>query len=184
VDQNPIAVAIDPDRGTNGRGLAVVTCLVLNGAAAPSGTIDTVDIGGTTPVKSTSGSISGIQATPTGIVFDPSAVTGTTHPGLFYAVSTEANQITAFNPDTGATRTIQVGINPKAIAFNYQTGTMLTVNSLSNSISLVDSQTLRTKKTFGIGATSNFSAAIQTFTNLAVIADQANNRVLLFPLPN
>ena len=184
VDQIPIAVAIDPDRGTNGRGLAVVTCLVLNGAAAPSGTIDTVDIGGTTPVKSTSGSISGIQATPTGIVFDPSAVTGTTNPGLFYAVSTEANQITAFNPDSGATRTIQVGINPKAIAFNYQTGTMLTVNSLSNSISLVDSQTLRTKKTFGIGATSNFSAAIQTFTNLAVIADQANNRVLLFPLPN
>src|SRR5204862_310854 len=33
------------------------------------------------------------------------------------------------------------------------------------------------------GATSKFAAAIQTFTNLAVIADQANNRVILFPLP-
>jgi hypothetical protein len=47
----------------------------------------------------------------------------------------------------------------------------------------VDSQTFATKATLGIGATSKFAAAIQTFTNLAVIADQANNRVILFPLP-
>jgi hypothetical protein len=60
---------------------------------------------------------------------------------------------------------------------------MLTVNSLSNSISVVDSQTFRTKATLGIGSTSKFAAAIQTLTNLAVIADQANNRVILFPLP-
>ena len=61
--------------------------------------------------------------------------------------------------------------------------TILTVNSLSNTISIVDSQTFSTKATLGIGGASNFAAAIQTFTNLAVIADQANNRVLLFPLP-
>src|SRR5262249_52890642 len=71
VNQNPIAVAIDPDRGTNGRGLAVVTCLQLNGAAAPFGSLDAVDIGGTVPVKRTSASVSGLQSTPTGIVFDP-----------------------------------------------------------------------------------------------------------------
>jgi hypothetical protein len=58
------------------------------------------------------------------------------------------------------------------------------VNALSNTISIVDSQTFKTKTTLGIGASSKYSAAIQTFTNLAVIADQANNRVLLFPLPN
>jgi DNA-binding beta-propeller fold protein YncE len=184
VDQSPIAVAIDPDRGTSGRGMAVVTCLILNGASAPFGALDVVDIGGTTPVKSSTASISGIQATPTGIVFDPSVVTGTTNPGLFYAVSTQSNQITTFNPDNSSAHTIQVGINPTAIAHNFQTGTMLTVNSLSNTISIVDSQTFRTKETLGIGAKSNFTAAIQTFTNLAVIADQANNRVLLLPLPN
>lgn len=187
VDQSPIAVAIDPDRGTSGRGLAVVTCLLLNGASAPTGVLDVVDIGGTTPVKSTTASINGVQATPTGVVFDPSvpvAVTGTQNPGLFYAVSTQANQVAALNPDNGRTQTIQVGINPNAIANNFQTGTMLTVNALSNTISVVDSQTFKTKSTLGIGASSKFSAAIQTFTNLAVIADQANNRVLLFPLPN
>src|SRR6266478_1204666 len=178
VDQNPIAVAIDPDRGTNGRGLAVVTCLVLNGAASPFGALDAVDIGLSTPVKSTSAATSFLSSTPTGVVFDPSVT-----PALFYAVSTQGNVITAFNPDAGTTRTIKVGINPNAIAYNFQTGTILTVNSLSNTISIVDSQTFTTKATLGIGAASKFAAAIETFTNLAVIADQANNRVILFPLP-
>jgi DNA-binding beta-propeller fold protein YncE len=178
VDQDPIAVAIDPDRGTNGRGLAVVTGLVLNGASAPFGALDSVDIGASTPVRSTSASTSFLSATPTGVVFDPSV-----SPALFYAVSTQGNVITSFNPDTGTTQTIKVGINPNAIAFNFQTGTILTVNSLSNTISVVDSQTFATKATLGIGATSKFAAAIHTFTNLAVIADHDNNRVILFPLP-
>jgi DNA-binding beta-propeller fold protein YncE len=178
VNQNPIAVAIDPDRGSNGRGLAVVTCLQLNGASAPFGSLDAVDIGASTPVKLAAASISGIQSTPTGIVFDPAV-----SPAVFYATSTQGNQITAFNPDTNGTSTIKVGINPTAIAYNFQTGTMLTVNALSDSISIVDSQTFRAKATLGIGGTSRFSAAIHTLTNLAVIADQANNRVLLFPVP-
>jgi DNA-binding beta-propeller fold protein YncE len=181
VDQSPIAVAIDPDRGTNGRGLAVVTCLQLNGAAAPVGVLDGVDIGGTTPLKLGTAAACGSLpscGTPTGVVFDPAV-----SPALFYSTSTQGNQITAFNPDTNQTVGIKVGINPTAIAYNFQTGTMLTVNALSNSISIVDSQTFRTKATLGIGGTSRFSAAIHTFTNLAVIADQANNRVLLFPLP-
>ena len=178
VDQNPIAVAIDPDRGTNGRGLAVVTSLVLNGASSPFGALDAVDIGLSTPARSTSASTSFLSSTPTGVVFDPSVT-----PALFYAVSTQGNVITAFNPDAGTTQTIKVGINPNAIAYNFQTGTILTVNSLSNTISIVDSQTFTTKATLGIGAASKFAAAIQTFTNLAVIADQANNRVILFPLP-
>jgi DNA-binding beta-propeller fold protein YncE len=178
VDQSPIAVAIDPDRGTNGRGLAVVTCLILSGASSPFLALDAVDIGASTPVRSTSASTSFLSSTPTGLVFDPSV-----SPALFYAVSTQGNVITAFNPDSGGTQTIKVGINPNAIAFNFQTSTILTVNSLSNTISVVDSQTFATKATLGIGATSKFAAAIQTFTNLAVIADQANNRVILFPLP-
>jgi DNA-binding beta-propeller fold protein YncE len=177
VDQNPIAVAIDPDRGTNGRGLAVVTCLQINGSS-PFGSLVGVDIGSTTPVRSNSASTSFLSATPTGVVFDPSV-----SPALFYSVSTQGNVITAFNPDSGTTQTIKVGINPNAIAYNFQTGTILTVNSLSNTISIVDSQTFATKATLGIGATSKFAAAIQTLTNLAVIADQANNRVILFPVP-
>jgi DNA-binding beta-propeller fold protein YncE len=178
VDTNPTAVAIDPDRGSNGRGLAVVTALISIGGSSPTGALDAVDIGAATPVRATSGSTSFLTATPTGVVFDPSV-----SPALFYAVSTQGNVITAFNPDSGATQNIKVGINPNAIAYNFQTGTILTVNSLSNTISIVDSQTFATRATLGIGGTSNFAAAIQTFTNLAVIADHDNNRVLLFPLP-
>jgi DNA-binding beta-propeller fold protein YncE len=178
VDPNPIAVAIDPDRGSNGRGLAVVSCVINNGASSQSGALDAVDIGAATPIRSLSGSTSFLTAAPTGVVFDPAV-----SPALFYAVSTQGNVITAFNPDSGGTQTIKVGINPSAIAYNFQTGTILTVNSLSNTISIVDSQTFATKATLGISGASNFAAAIQTFTNLAVIADQANNRVLLFPLP-
>ena len=186
VDQNPIAVAIDPDRGTNGRGLAVVTC--QSAGSSTFGSLVGVDIGSTTPIRSTSASTSFLTATPTGVVFDPSV-----SPALFYAVSTQGNVITAWNPDTSQTQTIKVGINPSAIAYNFQTGTILTVNSVgnagsttnpvSNTISIVDSQTFATKATLGIGGSSKFAAAIQTFTNLAVIADQDNNRVLLFPLP-
>ena len=186
VDQNPIAVAIDPDRGTSGRGLAVVTC--QSAGSTSTGSLVGVDIGSTTPTRATSASTSFLTPSPTGIVFDPSV-----SPALFYAVSTQGNVITAFNPDTSQTQTIKVGINPKAIAYNFQTSTILTVNSVanvtsttnpvSNTISIVDSQTFATKATLGIGGSSNFAAAIQTFTNLAVIADHDNNRVLLFPLP-
>src|SRR5229473_2517471 len=90
VDQNPTAVAIDPDRGTNGRGLAVVTCLTLNGGSASFGALDAVDIGAATPSRSSAASTSFLSATPTGFVFDPSV-----SPALFYAVSTQGNVITA-----------------------------------------------------------------------------------------
>jgi len=35
-----------------------------------------------------------------------------------------------------------------------------------------------------IGNASMFSVAIDPLTNMAVVADQANNRVLLVPLPH
>jgi DNA-binding beta-propeller fold protein YncE len=176
VNQSPIAVAIDPDRGTNNRGLAVVTSLLLNGASTPIGSLDVVDIGTLPPVKDNTAQLPGVQATPTGIVFDPATTN-------FYASSSQGNVITALNPDTGATQTIRVGINPTSLAYNFQTSTILTVNALSNTISIVDSQTFQTKATLGIGGSSQFAAAIHPLTNLAVIADQTNNRVLLLPLP-
>jgi len=184
VDQSPIAVAIDPDRGTNSRGLAVVSALQLNGASTPFGVLDAIDIGGATPVRSTSSaSASFLGATPTGVIFDPAATSSSTNPGLFYSVASQSNQAVVFNPDTGSSRSIPVGINPTSVAINPNSGTLLTVNSLSNTISLVDAQTFQTKETIGIGATGQLCAAIHNLQNLAVIVDQANNRVLLLPLP-
>ena len=176
VDQSPIAVAIDPDRGTNNRGEAVVTTLVLNGSNPPIAGLDVVDLGVSPPSKNTSVTLPSIQATPTGIVFDPATT-------LFYASSSQGNSVTAFNPDNGHSQIIPVGVNPTSLAYNYQSSTILTINALSNTISIVDSQTFKTRATLGISGSSQFAAAIHPLTNLAVIADQANNRVLLLPLP-
>jgi DNA-binding beta-propeller fold protein YncE len=183
VDQSPIAVAIDPDRGSNGRGLAIVTALQLNGPLPATGVLDAVDIGAATPVKNSSATTSFLSATPTSVAFNPAVSTGTANPGLFYAVSSQGNVIDTFNPDNGSTGAIKVGVNPTSLAVNPQTATIVTVNSLSNTISLVDAQTSQTVETIGIGASGPLAAAVSPIRNLAVISDQGNNRILLLPLP-
>jgi DNA-binding beta-propeller fold protein YncE len=184
--QQPIAVAIDPDRGTNNQGIAVVTALQLLSGSAPQGALAVVEIGLQTPTLSTTSASGFVTATPTGIVFDPSVATGTANNGLFYANSSGSNVITAFNPDSGGGSSVNVGINPTSLALNPQTGAILTSNSASNTISIVDtlSNPFKTRQTFGIPGSATFGVAIDQFTNLAVIVDQANNRVLLFPMPN
>jgi DNA-binding beta-propeller fold protein YncE len=69
------------------------------------------------------------------------------------------------------------------LSINSNSGTLLTVNAASNTISFVDTQTFLTKQTIGIGGSGKLSAAIHNLLNLAVIVDQTNNRVLLLPLP-
>jgi DNA-binding beta-propeller fold protein YncE len=184
--QQPIAVAIDPDRGTNNQGLAVVTGLQLVSGSAPNGALFPVDIGLVSPVLSTTISVGSVSSTPTGIVFNPAVATGTANPGLFYVNSSGANAITSFNPDNGSPVQASVGINPTGLAINPQTGAMLTSNFAGKSVSIVDtlSNPMKTQKTIGLPGSAQFGVAIDQFTNLAVVVDQANNRVFLFPMPN
>ncbi len=181
IDTSPIAVAIDPDRGTNNNGLAVVTALQLVSGSGPVGVLDAIDLGGQTPVKSTTSAVGTVTSTPTGVVFNP-----TVSPTLFYATSSGGNVVTTFNPDTGASTSVHVGINPTSLAINPQTGGIVTVNTASQTISIIDtlSNPFKTRSTFGLGGSPQFGVAIDQFTNLAVLADQANNRVLIFPVPN
>lgn len=169
----PTAIAVDPDRAA-----AVVTNVQNTGSVTVTGGLDVITLSGTVPTKSSTASISTLTANPTGVVYDP-AVT----PALFYATSTQENAVYAFNPDTTGTTTIRVGINPYSIAYNYQTGTMLTLNSTSNTMSVIDSQTFTTRETLGITSQSQFGAAIDNMSNTAVVVDQNNNRVLIFGLP-
>jgi DNA-binding beta-propeller fold protein YncE len=190
VDTAPIAIAIDPDRGTNSNGLAVVTALALT-SSFPRGVLDSVDIGSTSPAKSTTAAVGTVTLTPTGVVFDPSV-----SPTLFYAVSSGGNLVSSFNPDTGASSSVRVGINPTSLALNPQTGGILTVNTLSNTISIVDalSSPFKTRRSYGlpgppplnttINQLQTNQVAIDQFLNVAVIVDQAHHRVLLFPMPN
>ena len=184
--QDPLAVAIDPDRGSNNQGIAVVTSVQLSSGSAPIGALSVVEIGFVTPSLSTTISAGSVSATPTGIVFDPAVVTGTANPGVFFANSSGTNTISEFNPDTGSGSTVSVGINPTSLDVNPQTGGLLTSNSLSNTASVVDigSNPFKTHQTLGLPGSGTFGVAIDQFTNLAVIVDQANQRVFLFPMPN
>jgi YVTN family beta-propeller protein len=192
IDQQPIAVAIDPNRAAcgsttaTGVGIAVITALEL-GTGTGTGALDTVDISSAVPIQCTSVAAATTTATPTGIVFDPAGGSTTapgTAPGVFYATGSQGNVIYVFNPDTGSATPAQVGINPTSLAINYNTGTLLTINSLSNTISVLDTQTLKTRATMSIGGSTQFAAAIHPLTNMAVITDQANNRLIIMPLPN
>lgn len=184
--QVPTAVAIDPDRGASNQGIAVVSAVQLSSGSAPTGALAVVEIGTAVPALSTTISSGFVSSTPTGVVFDPAVVTNTTNPGVFFANSSGTNSITEFNPDVGGGSSVSVGVNPTSLAVNPQTGAMLTANSASNTVSIVDtlSSPFKTRQTLGIPGSPTFGVAIDQFTNLAVIVDQANMRVLLFPMPN
>lgn len=175
----PTAIAISPDQA-----IAVVTNLQNSGTSVASAGMDVVALSGTTPVRNTTASVGSLTASLTGIVFDPApAFNPTPSDVVFYATSTQQNAVYVFDPSTGSTNTIRVGINPYSVGYNFQTGTLLTINSTSNTSSIIDSQNLKTRQTLGISSQSQFAVAVDNWFNTAVIADQNNNRVLLLALP-
>jgi len=172
----PTAIAIDPNRA-----VAVVTNIQNAGLTSIIGGLDVVNLATTPPSKTTTSSISSLSANPTGIVYDPAV-----SPALFYATSTQQNAIYSFDPDSGLTSLIRVGVNPFSVAYNFNTGTMVSVNSTSNTSSVIDAvnaPTFATRATLGISSQSQFAVALDLFTNTAVVADQNNDRVLLIPMP-
>jgi DNA-binding beta-propeller fold protein YncE len=175
----PTAIAVDPNRA-----IAVVTSLQGNGTTSVTGGIDVVNLATSPPLKSSTASVSSLSASLTGIVYDPGDPNGvTSQTGLFYATSTQSNSIFSFNPDAGSVQTIRVGINPFSVGYNYQTGTLLTINSTSNSSSVVDVQNFKMRQTLGISSLSQFAIDVDNLTNIAVIVDQNNNRVVFLALP-
>ncbi|HYA64405.1 MAG TPA: hypothetical protein VED66_14475 [Candidatus Sulfotelmatobacter sp.] len=178
----PTAIAIDSNRQ-----VAVVTNIQNTGTTSATGGLDVVSLSSTPPTKSSTASISTLTANPTSIVFDP-APSAATPPSaaLFYTASTQQNALYSFDPDSSSTTLIRVGINPYSVAYNYQTGTILTINSTSNTSSIIDAvnaPVFSTRDTLGIGSQSQFAAAVDNFTNTAIVADQNNDRVLIIALP-
>jgi DNA-binding beta-propeller fold protein YncE len=113
----------------------------------------------------------------------------------FLAASSTGNSITIYDPTAQQqVGTLRVGINPTAIAFNYLTGTLISTNTGSHTITVVDilSKQIRAvltlppppvDPTLGLSGALQFAVDIHPLTNLAVIADTANGRVLLVPMP-
>ena len=160
VDQRPVAVAIDSIRN-----LALV--------ASSSGSLNQIDLSQGAPAV---GQRYFCQQNPTGVVFDAAS-------NLFVAACALGNSLTLVDPVAQQSASLRVGINPTSIANNFQSSTLVTLNTASNTMTVVDFLDRRVRAILGMTGSQQFSIDIHPRSNLAVIADENNNRVLLVPLP-
>jgi DNA-binding beta-propeller fold protein YncE len=132
---------------------------------------------------------------PSGVVFDPVNQ-------VFVAANSLQNNLVIVDPVTCIPTSVRVGINPTSLDYNFQTSTLATVNSASNTMSFLDYMcppapsfpvtctAPQTREIFGLPSsakfsqTQQFSVAIDAKLNLAVVVDTNNSRVLLIPLPH
>jgi DNA-binding beta-propeller fold protein YncE len=159
---NPVAVAIDT---VNQK--AVV-------ANASSGSVTILDTSQSPP--GLFGAISGLSQ-PSSVAFDPVN-------SVFMVTSSLGNAIFFIDAQQSQSSAVRVGINPTAVAYNYLTSTIVTVNSISSTISVLDINDGKVHANLGLKASQLGSIAIHPRTNIASIVDSQNNRLLLVPLPN
>jgi len=187
VNTRPVAVAVDPVRN-----IAAVV-------AATGNTVDILDLSQSPPtIKSRFNT--GLLPTSVVLDLDPSG-------GFFIATPSLTNTLAILNPDlVQQPLPLRIGINPTSVAYNFLSDTLVTVNTASNTLSIVDflNRRVRAVQSFGTvqGLTSSSPSCLNFIgpgpnpiqqppcgvdihprTNLAVIADGDNNRVLLVPLP-
>ena len=171
---NPLAVAIDPNPNLN---YAVV------GTSSQASTLDVFD-------ATTSALITRINgmAGPSGVLFDPVNQ-------VFVAANGLSNTVVFLDPSSLIAHSVPVGINPTSIDYNFQASTLLTFNSASNTLSILEyvcpppvnnnapppCEAPQARGIVGLGGSPQFSVAVDPKLNLIVLADMANNRVLLVP---
>jgi DNA-binding beta-propeller fold protein YncE len=160
VDQQPIAMGVD-----------YVDDVALAACTYPPAAFDFLDLADFT----LTGRVSGVTG-PAASVYDPVS-------SEFLAAESDSNRIDIIDPLTQVMTTMRAGIDPTSIDYNPQTGTVVTVNPASNTVSVVDYQGQHVVYALGLGGSPMFSVAIDPSTNIGVLADLNNNRVLLVPLP-
>jgi DNA-binding beta-propeller fold protein YncE len=182
IDHNPVAVAIDPNP-------AFPYAAVATASATSSVDFLNLSTGG-----SLAGRTSGL-ANPTGIVFDPVNQ-------VFLTANSLQNQVVILDPSSFLPTPVAVGIGPTSLDYNYQTRTLVTVNSISHSMSIL-SYTCppslaapacvgpQVATVLGLGGAQQTApvfgpnaVAIDPILNLAVVVDEDNDQVLLVPLPH
>lgn len=178
LDLGPNDVAFDPNLD-----YAAFTTTV--GQSSPqTGFVDIIDFGSSTLV----GRISGLTR-PSGIVYDPLNQ-------VFLVSDNGANNIDIIDPKNNAftSTAVQTGVGPTGLDYNYNTSTLITSNHASNSLSLLDYLCPPTgvvaectgpqvRRIIALPNSPQFSVAVDSKLNLAVVVDQQDNRVLLVPLP-
>lgn len=123
---------------------------------------------------------------PTGIVFDPVNQ-------VFIAANSLVNDLGFVDPVSGIATFAQVGMNPTALDYDYQTSTIVTANYMSTTMSIVayvcppgigtNCSTPQVRDILGLGASPQYSVAVDPKLNVAILTDDKNNRALIVPLP-
>jgi DNA-binding beta-propeller fold protein YncE len=155
----PVAAAVDPTRN-----LAAV-------ANSSSNSVAIVDLDNNISLFS----ISNVQGA-NGVLYDPVS-------DRFIVTAALRNEITVIDPVARTATTSRVGINPTSIAYNNNSSTLVTVNTASNTVSVMDFLDRRIRALLPLAASTQGAVAIHPRTNVAVIADTANDRILLVLLP-
>lgn len=175
VDQGPFGLAVDP---IDNIGLV---------AASAQNTVDGLTLSPSGAFFSTANRVPGFE-NPLDATFDP--ITDT-----FLVADSLDSQIGVVDAKTLVVNRFRVGIDPTAIAYNFQSDTGVTVNQGTNTLSIFDflatnpvnSQltinTAQTEIILPFGGSAEFSVAVNPTTNVATVVDQANGRLLLIPLP-
>lgn len=181
VDHDPVAIATDPNLDY----AAVAT-------ASQASSIDLINMAS----FETAGTVNGALENPSGVVFDPVNQ-------VFLTANSLLNNIVLVDPTTFIETPVNAGIAPTSVDYNYQTSTLVTVNSPSGTMSVLDYVCPpaagapaacvgpRVRTVLGLGGTQTSplvlgpnAIAIDPKLNLAVLVDPDNNRVLLVPLPH
>jgi YVTN family beta-propeller protein len=158
-DQFPFGVAIDPVEDDIASANAVGNDLTVVDATTGN-TIFTY---------------TGMQQ-PTGVVYDPIGY-------QFLVSSSLSNQIFLASAVTNQSTPFSVGINPASIAYNAFSSTLVTTNSESGTMTVVDLLARKIRSVISVNSGSQFSVDIHPWTNVATVADTVDNKLYFIPLP-
>ncbi len=192
VDLTPLGLAVDPS--LNGDPTQAVT--VVATAASTNQTTGT----GTSALDFLSSNSAAISSRvnnlllPTDVVFDPVSQ-------VFLATDSTINNIYIVNPTASVLATIAASINPTSLDYNYNTSALVTANSATSTISVIDyvcppsgganCPVPHVQSVLAPGSKTASSSAVPVGVkavgvdlrlNLIVEVDEANNRILLVPL--
>lgn len=157
----PVAAAVAPELG-----VAVVadetgnTAEVLN---VSSGTLSLIS------------SIPGLQE-PFGVDYDP--VTQN-----FLVLERAANEVLTINGVSLLESTFRAGVDCSSLAYDFQSGTLLTLNTASSTLSVVDLPNVTVTDLLPLTGSTQYALAIHPRLGLAVVSDSTNNRIVLMPMP-
>jgi DNA-binding beta-propeller fold protein YncE len=189
VDYLPLAVAIDPTINNDVTQVVAGVTTASNLTSTNNSGLDLLPLPG--------GSITRVNMSlPTGIVFDALNQ-------VFLVADSTANNVNIVDPLTSEqTSSVSTGINPTSVDYNFNTSTLVTSNAASNTLSILayvcppnpngfsNCPVPRVYEVLDVGSVAASvlpgpnSIAIDPRLNLAVQIDQANNRILLVPLPH